>query len=216
MDRELDLSHADNEVWLIKVPKYIAQKWDNAPCNMDLGTLRIKPSMGQKNHVSLSLTQPLLDMDPQVEIPREHILDVSVVTKQTLGVFSAATNSDVKEATESADVENEKLYMEGRITQKLECRPSANNCYMKLKLESIRKASEPSRKVQSLDKVVQNFKPIKDHAHNVSIRLNAIYIYMQCELFQYLHVYPIFRSSTVSVRKRRARNHVETGTLSWI
>lgn len=59
--------------------------------------------------------------------------------------------------------------MEGRIVQKLECRPYADNCYMKLKLESIRKASVPTRQVQQLDRVVQSYKPVSDHKHNVSI-----------------------------------------------
>lgn len=85
--------------------------------------------------------------------------------------------------------------MEGRIVQKLECRPygndfiirylyilrhikgslfmfillSADNCYMKLKLQSIKRASVPQRQVQQLDRVVQNFKPVSDHKHNVSI-----------------------------------------------
>lgn len=59
--------------------------------------------------------------------------------------------------------------MEGRIVQKLECRPYADNTYYKLKSESIRKASMPQRQVQQLDRIVQNFKPVSDHKHNVSI-----------------------------------------------
>lgn len=66
--------------------------------------------------------------------------------------------------------ENEKLYMEGRIVQKLECRPNADTTYMRLKKESIRKAAEPERKVQALDRIVQNFKPISDHKHNIEYR----------------------------------------------
>lgn len=57
--------------------------------------------------------------------------------------------------------------MEGRIVQKLECRPYADTCYMQLKLESIKKASMPLRKVQSLERIVPNFKPVSDHKHNV-------------------------------------------------
>lgn len=52
--------------------------------------------------------------------------------------------------------------------QKLECRPVADTTYMKLKLESIKKASVPQRKVQPLDKIVQTFKPISKHKHDVS------------------------------------------------
>lgn len=179
VDKELDLSNAGRGVWLVKVPKYIAQKWEKAPSNMDVGKLRISKTPGQKAQVSLSLTAAVVNLDPEEKIPTEHILDVSVVTKQTLGVFShmgpqeagttstnSSTSGNSKDTTPAPDME--KLYMEGRIVQKLECRPIADNCYMQLKLESIRKASVPQRKVQPIDKIVQNYKPVKDHAHNVS------------------------------------------------
>lgn len=65
--------------------------------------------------------------------------------------------------------------MEGRIVQKLECRPYADNTYMKLKLESIKKASMPARKVQQLDRVVQTYKPVSDHKNNVSFWVELNY-----------------------------------------
>ncbi|XP_017020481.1 general transcription factor IIF subunit 2 [Drosophila kikkawai] len=176
IDKDLDLSNAGRGVWLVKVPKYIAQKWEKAPSSMDVGKLRISKTPGQKAQVSLSLTPAVLALDPDEKIPTEHVLDVSQVTKQTLGVFShmapaeAAVASVGKENSSSSQPDNEKLYMEGRIVQKLECRPIADTCYMKLKLESIRKASEPQRRVQPIDKIVQNFKPVKDHAHNIEYR----------------------------------------------
>lgn len=67
--------------------------------------------------------------------------------------------------------ETEKLYMEGRIVQKLECRPYADNCYMKLKLESIRKACIPARQVKPLEKIVPTYKPVSDHKHNVNFKM---------------------------------------------
>lgn len=79
--------------------------------------------------------------------------------------------------------ETEKLYMEGKIVQKLECRPYADNCYMKLKLDSIRKASVPLRKVKQLDKIVHNYKPVSDHKNNVGI---TICIVMQFKLYFYV------------------------------
>lgn len=57
--------------------------------------------------------------------------------------------------------------MEGKIVQKLECRPYADDCYMKLKLDSIRKASQPTRQVKQLNRVVQAYKPVSDHKNNV-------------------------------------------------
>lgn len=76
--------------------------------------------------------------------------------------------------TDSVVPESEKLYMEGRIVQKLECRPYADPTYYKLKSESIRKASMPQRQVQQLERIVQTFKPVSDHKHNVSDYLTFI------------------------------------------
>jgi len=98
------------------------------------------------------------------DIPKQHRLDVTTVTTQMLGVFSHVTPTGT-----SDDIvpETEKLFFDGRIVQKLECRPDADTCYMKLKLESIKKASVPERRMQRLERVVQNFKPVSDHRHNI-------------------------------------------------
>lgn len=40
-EKDLDLGHADRGVWLVKVPKYIANKWDRAPGNIEVAKLRI-------------------------------------------------------------------------------------------------------------------------------------------------------------------------------
>lgn len=165
-EKELDLSNAGRGVWLVKVPKYIANKWEKAPGNIEVGKLKITKNPGQKAEVSLRLSEAVLALkEPgEEDIPKQHRLDVTTVTKQMLGVFSHVTPSGSSDAIVP---ETEKLYMEGRIVQKLECRPYADNCYMKLKLESIKKASVPPRQVQQLDRVVQNFKPVSDHKHNI-------------------------------------------------
>lgn len=74
--------------------------------------------------------------------------------------------------------ESEKLFMEGRIVQKLECRPFADKMYMDMKSESIRKACVPKQQVQSLEKVVTNFKPISDHKHNVSLYSDTLKLHL--------------------------------------
>jgi transcription initiation factor TFIIF subunit beta len=50
----------------------------------------------------------------------------------------------------------------------LECRPFADKSYLQLKVEEMKKVSEPARKVIQLDRVVQSYKPVADHKHNVS------------------------------------------------
>ncbi|KAK0085951.1 hypothetical protein PV325_004194 [Microctonus aethiopoides] len=166
IEKDLDLSNAGRGVWLVKVPKYIANKWEKAPGNIEVGKLKITKNPGQKAAVSLKLSEAVLALkDPDEEdIPKQHRLDVSTVTRQMLGVFSHLSPNT---GSESIVPETEKLYMEGRIVQKLECRPYADKCYMKLKLESIKRASVPVRQMQTLERVVQNFKPVSDHKHNI-------------------------------------------------
>ncbi|CAD1477577.1 unnamed protein product [Heterotrigona itama] len=136
VEKELDLSNAGRGVWLVKVPKYIANKWEKAPGNIEVGKLKITKNPGQKAEVSLKLSEAVLALKEagEEEIPKQHRLDVTTVTKQMLGVFSHVT---------------------------------PDNCYMKLKLQSIKRASVPQRQVQQLDRVVQNFKPVSDHKHNI-------------------------------------------------
>ncbi|XP_028128657.1 general transcription factor IIF subunit 2 [Diabrotica virgifera virgifera] len=165
IDRDLDLSNANRGVWLVKVPKYVSERWEKASGDMEVGKLKISKPVGQKAQVSLTLSSAILNLNEpgQESIPKDHRLDVSTVTQQTLGVFSHVTPTNI----DSVVPETEKLHMEGKIVQKLECRPYADNCYMKLKLESIRKASLPVRQVKQLDRVVQTYKPVSDHKNNI-------------------------------------------------
>lgn len=92
IDRELDLSNTGRGVWLVKVPKYIANKWEKAPGNIEVGKLKISRAPGQRAQVQLSLSEAVLCLKEPGEqnIPKEHRLDVSNVTRQSLGVFSHA------------------------------------------------------------------------------------------------------------------------------
>lgn len=40
-ERDLDLSNAGRGVWLVKVPKYIANRWEKASGNIEVGKLKI-------------------------------------------------------------------------------------------------------------------------------------------------------------------------------
>jgi transcription initiation factor TFIIF subunit beta len=45
IDRDLDLSNANRGVWLVKVPKYVANRWEKAPSDMEVGKLKISKSV---------------------------------------------------------------------------------------------------------------------------------------------------------------------------
>ncbi|KAI5651423.1 transcription initiation factor IIF, beta subunit domain-containing protein [Phthorimaea operculella] len=163
IDHQLDLSNTVRGVWLVKVPKYIANKWKKSG-NIEVGILNISKMPGQRAQVKLSLSEALLCLKEPGEqsIPKELRLDVSNVTRQSLGVFSHAAPSN----SDAVVPEAEKLYMEGRIVQKLECRPNADSTYYQLKAESIRKATKPRRQVQQLDSIVPP-KPGANRKHNI-------------------------------------------------
>ena len=58
-DKDLDLSNANRGVWLVKVPKYIAERWESGNTAKDVGKLKIKRVQGQKPQVSFSLEDSL-------------------------------------------------------------------------------------------------------------------------------------------------------------
>lgn len=90
VDKELDLSNAGRGVWLVKVPKYLANRWEKLP-GSDVGKLRITKQSGQKTQVSLVLDDCVNDVDSEEPVPKNHQLDVTIVKQQTLGVFSHTT-----------------------------------------------------------------------------------------------------------------------------
>lgn len=110
-DKELDLSNAGRGVWLVKVPKYLANKLEKAAGEKEVGKLRIIKQAGQKAQVKLILNDSIDKIDPDEQIPKEHFLNVTVVTKQTLGVFSHTTReSTVRIYYSIYTYINEKLY----------------------------------------------------------------------------------------------------------
>ena len=70
---------------------------------------------------------------------------------------------------EDTGIDYEKLSMEGKIVQKLECHPYADEVYMNLKVKSIKKASIPQRQVKQLNRIVTNYKPVSYHKESVSL-----------------------------------------------
>lgn len=114
-----------------------------------------------KPKVTLSLTEATLCLNEpgEEDIPKEHELIVASVSKQAIGVFSF-------ENDEVTDVE--RVRMEGKIQQRLECRPFADKSYIKLKAEEMKKVSQPVRQLIQIDRAVQNYKPVSDHKHNAS------------------------------------------------
>ena len=52
------------------------------------------------------------------------------------------------------------------MVQRAECRPISNNTYLSIKKEALLKPTTEVRKTKHLDKVVNSYKPVANHAFN--------------------------------------------------
>ncbi|ODN05413.1 General transcription factor IIF subunit 2 [Orchesella cincta] len=159
---KVDLSLVNRGIWLVKVPKYLAERWARIPGNVEAGKLKIYKSNsgGGKPKVTLSLSEATICAKEagDDDIPKEHDLIATAVTNQTMVAFDVESGAQ--------DEDPEKLSVLGKVHQKLECRPVYDTNYMQLKKTAIHKASQPTRQVKQLDRVVQSYKPVSDHKNN--------------------------------------------------
>ncbi|XP_063808902.1 general transcription factor IIF subunit 2 isoform X2 [Pseudophryne corroboree] len=160
---ELDLSGAKQNtgMWLVKLPKYLAQQWAKASGRGEVGKLRIAKNQG-KPEVSFTLNEELSNIQDIggkpaatfVTAPREHPFQLQSVGGQTLTVF-----------TESL---SDKLAIEGIVVQRAECRPAASEHYMQMKRRQIEESSKPKRQSLQIEKAVTtNYKPVSNHQNNI-------------------------------------------------
>ena len=104
-DKDLDLSNANRGVWLVKVPKYIAERWESGNTGKDVGKLKITRVQGQKPKVSFSLEDSLTkampenkEIEQKTSIPKDHTFMISANANQTLAVFSCTTGEPTDDA----------------------------------------------------------------------------------------------------------------------
>lgn len=130
----LDISKAGNSLWLVKVPKYVADKWDNAPGSLEVGKIKVTNTPGKRPEISLNLSEAVLCLESEKNsepIPKSFKLDVSQFAGQTMGVLSEHRTPFNPDAVVQ---EGDKLAIQGKISQKLECRPIGDKVYNMLLL----------------------------------------------------------------------------------
>jgi len=156
IEKDLDCSSASRGVWLVKVPKYLSAKW-NSSTSTEVGRLRIaRRQSGSKPNVTFTVADNLLKKEGEndVPIPKEYQFDMNNMSAQSLAIYSQTP---------------EKLFHEGKVVHRADCRPAAagDANYLKLKKISILSASQPARLVKQLDKAVNSYKPVSDHKNNI-------------------------------------------------
>ncbi|XP_043927648.1 general transcription factor IIF subunit 2 [Protopterus annectens] len=171
---EVDLTGAKQNtgVWLVKVPKYLAQQWAKAAGRGEVGKLKIAKNHG-KTEVSFTLNEELANIQDiggkqaLVSAPREHPFQLQNVGGQTLTVLTESLPDERSEEKSEGSI-HEKLALEGIVVQRAECRPAASESYMKLKKLQIEESIKPMRLSQQLSSVVtHNYKPVANHKANI-------------------------------------------------
>ncbi|KAF4086932.1 hypothetical protein AMELA_G00090200 [Ameiurus melas] len=158
-DVDLTKAKQNTGVWLVKIPKYLAQQWGKASGRGEVGKLKIAKQQG-KTLVSFNLNEDLSVVEHSeektmsVRAPREHPFTMQTVGGQNLAVF-----------TENS---SDQITLEGMVVQRAECRPAVSESYMKLKKLQIKESMKPLRLSQQLEKAVtNNYKPVSNHTYNV-------------------------------------------------
>lgn len=152
--RDVDVTAATRGVWLVKVPKYLAERWEKAEGNSEVGKLRLTRSKlpsGQKPEVLFTSSDTIMAQGGTVsDIPHQHKFALTAVANQNLTVFSQSPNLD-------------RVFIEGKVIQRGECHPIADDNYRKLKRKQLEINNKPKREIVLLQQVVMAYKPRSDH-----------------------------------------------------
>lgn len=161
---KVDCTRASQSVWLVKVPKYLAEVWDKADATGIVGSLRI-PLNTAPNNVSFHLASNLINAGTlkDTAIPQQHKFIMSDV-HQSMAIFSETPPDEDDNTDQKA---RDKVAFEGKIAKRADCRPIENKNYMMMKRKAIEKACRPVRQAKQITTVVTAFKPISGHQINV-------------------------------------------------
>lgn len=160
--RDLDLTGAARGVWLVKVPKYLSERWMEAEGTGEVGKLRINKAKvaGGKPEVIFTLRDDMIQPKTPADhpVPKDHKFILNRVANQSLSVLSRDPQCD-PESLQPGEYPDEKVAIEGYVIQRAECRPMGDASYMNLKRIALEQSNQPKNEVKQLDRVVQSYKP---------------------------------------------------------
>jgi len=149
-DNALDIQGKGNHLWLVKVPKHLAEKWLSAEGGQNVGKLAINKCSSK---ITYTASNRIRNIGHQDEIPADYEFKITKITEkdQALAVFS------------ETPVENDKssLTLEGKVVHKADCKPVFNETYRNLKRRQRELANKPQRETKRINESdVQKYKPI--------------------------------------------------------
>ena len=188
-DKDVILDNQKRDVWLVKVPKYVADRWESSLNGSDVGKIKIKPKAGGGMDVEFNLSDELAKerkssdqkssnfhvwSTTDQKIPSEYKLDFlkpNLMATQHLAVLSQTTIPDLATNESGEPTVSKRLAVEGRVSCRAECKikhMAGSDLYMKVKREALLKPAQTARKVQKINKLVKTYKPVANHANNIA------------------------------------------------
>lgn len=164
------VSTNQRDVWLVKVPKYMASGWKNATPGTDLGKLQVpKDPKGRMKFILDPKLQKDSSTNGNGNLPSEHILTLHPLYQQSMVIL--AQNKDATNTSQQSGDVGEMTF-EGDVKQRGEMRPTGDMSYMNLKTSLIRQAAKPTKVTQILEKAVTSYKPrgATQMAHEADLR----------------------------------------------
>jgi len=156
-------------VWLVKVPKYLSQKWREKAGMSQVGKLKIitarttptQQTTEVRFHSTIAPNDSL-----EAPTPVEHRLVVTGLNNQTLVVL----NEDRPTVFDQIDEKPTLLSIEGKVVQRAECKPDIEDYdYKEMKKKLNQKTNRPENKVKSIEKAEIKFKPVSRHIEHTTM-----------------------------------------------
>ncbi|XP_045200091.2 general transcription factor IIF subunit 2-like [Mercenaria mercenaria] len=170
--RDVDLTAAGRGVWLVKVPKYLSEKWKKASGKCEVGRLMITRSKVPNTMPEVTFSMNDAQMKQEVPgqpnaTPKDHKFRLTGVGNQNLVVFS---EDRATPPGPSAEEITEKIAIEGKVIQRAECRPAAiaDMSYLKLKKQQMVSSNKPQREIKQISTIVPKYKPISNHPSEIA------------------------------------------------
>jgi len=181
--KELELTSAARGVWLVKVPKYLSERWKKAGPGGEVGKLKItRHHSAKQGDVVFCLDDSLkTTSESEEQIPSDHKFTLAPVGSQALTILSTEQIPDHTEVDDELSTggasgggvaiskyKEGKVAIVGKVIQRGECRPMNNDTnYLSHIKNRMEIGNRPQQSVVQLDKTVINYKPTSMHPHLV-------------------------------------------------
>lgn len=135
-DDELEMKDIGTKVWLVKLPRFLLDKWQKTEGDKDLGFLRLK-DRGRQDEIKLVLP----DTAENANIPKEYDLSVTNTVVKNTFVFQEEQRPSKRSRTS----------LKGTVAHECSVRPIPSESYSQIMKQRSAKASQPKREIRRLD-----------------------------------------------------------------